>query len=475
MRLAPLIACLVLSGCKVGPDYRTPPAPVPAVYKELDGWQIAQPQDAADRGAWWKIYNDPVLDALERQVDVSNQTLKEAEAAYRTAQAIVGEARAQLFPTINANAGVTRSGASAGAFGRASTVNTLEGTAAWEIDVWGRIRRQVESDVANAQASAADVASARLSAQGSLATDYFDLRYEDSLQQLLDRTVAEYQRSLDITQNQYNVGVAARGDVVAALALVQNTQAQAIGVANLRGQYEHAIAVLTGHPPAELAIAAGSLPGAVPVVPPGLPSTLLQRRPDIAAAERAVQAQNALIGVAVAAYYPAFNLSALYGFTGNPLGSLISAGNRIWSLGAAATQTLFDGGFRTAAVNVARGNYDQSVAFYRQTTLTAFQQVEDDLVALRVLAHEAEVQEQAVQSIRRATAIALNEYRAGTVAFTTVITEQTLELSYEQTALSIQGSRLVASVALIQALGGGWDASVLPAAGKIETSNPIFP
>ena len=475
MRTRLLAACLVLAGCKVGPDYLGTTTPVPAVYKELAGWQIAQPQDEGDRGAWWSIYNDPVLDGLEREVDISNQTVKEYEALYRSAVALVGESRSGLFPTLGVSGSITRNGGSAGRTGYANTSSTLDSSASWTIDVWGRIRRLVESDVANAQASAGDLASARLSAQGTLAVYYFDLRYEDSLKQLLDQTVAEYTRSLTITQNQYAVGVAARLDVAAAEALVESTQAQSVAVANLRSQYEHAIAVLTGHPPAELTIAAGSLPNAVPVVPPGVPSTLLQRRPDIAAAERAVQRENALIGYTIGAYYPTISLSALYGFTGNPANSVLSAANSIWSLGASGAETVFDAGLRRATVRAARANYDNAVATYRQTTLTAFQQVEDYLVMLRVLAQEAEVQARAVQSIQQATAIAVNEYRAGTVAYTTVVTEQIQELSDEQTALSIQQARVVASANLIQALGGGWQTSDLPKAGKIETSNPLFP
>jgi NodT family efflux transporter outer membrane factor (OMF) lipoprotein len=482
------LLCVGLTSCMVGPDYKTPDAPASAAFKELDGWHPAKPADATDRGAWWSIYNDPVLDKLERQVDVSNQTLKESEAAYRTARAIVDEARANLFPTFGVTASDTRSSRGGGSInssgltslqsisgGRTTTEYTLEGTASWDLDVWGRIRRQVESDVAAAQASAADVASARLSAQGQLATDYFELRGEDSLQTLLDQTVIEFQRALDITKNQYGVGVAARGDVMAAQAQLESTQALAVAVAELRGQLEHAIAVLTGHAPSELSIPAGSLTDSVPVMPPGIPSTLLQRRPDVAASERSMQEENALIGVAIAAYYPDISLSAFYGYSGDPLGSLIQTANRVWSLGATATQTLFEGGARSAAVTAARATYDQSVATYRQTVLTAFQQVEDELVALRVLEHQAQVEDAAVKSIRRATEIALNEYRAGTVAYTTVITEQTQELTDEQTALSIRQSRLVASVALVQALGGGWETSDLPSKDSLQTNNPLIP
>jgi NodT family efflux transporter outer membrane factor (OMF) lipoprotein len=483
----PALLCLMTAGCMVGPDYHAADAPPSAAFKELAGWQISQPADATDRGDWWSVYNDPVLDGLEKQIDVSNQTLKESEASYRNAKALVDEARANLFPTLGLTANATRSSSGTSSTSSSSTtavstgsrsvtrnVFSLEGSASWDLDVWGRIRRQVESNVAEAQASAADVASARLSAQGSLATYYFELRAEDSLKILLDQTLTDYERSLRITQNQYGAGTAAKSDVVAAQALLESTRSQDIAVAELRGQYEHAIAVLTGHAPSELSITPTTLTNVVPVVPPGVPSTLLQRRPDVAAAERTMQQENALIGVAVAAYYPDISLSALYGYSGDPLRSLISAANRVWSLGAAASETLFDGGSRSATVRAARATYDQSVATYRQTVLTAFQQVEDQLVALRVLEQQAVVQDRAVDDLRQAVAIALNQYRAGTVAYTTVITEQEQYLTNQQTALTIRQSRMVASVALIQALGGGWNASALPEAGSLHT-NPLVP
>lgn len=514
---SPALLCLALGGCMVGPDYHAAKAPESVAFKEAPpGWQVSQPADAIDRGAWWSVYNDPMLDALERQVDVSNQTLKAAEAAFRNARALVDEARANLFPTLGLTAGGTRSGSGGGSSGsntfgttsiggtsngltsnglgtvtnggtstggttssststsRTRNVFSLEAQASWDLDVWGRIRRQVESNVAGAQASAADVASARLSAQGSLASYYFQLRGEDSLQILLDQTVAEYERSLRITNNQYAAGTVARGDVVAAQAQLESTRSTAVAVTLLRSQYEHAIAVLTGHAPSELTIPPGTLTMNVPVVPPGMPSTLLQRRPDVASAERMMQQENALIGVAVAAYYPDITLSALYGYSGDPIRSLISVANRVWSLGSAASETLFDGGSRRAVVAAARALYDQAVANYRQAVLVAFQQVEDELVALRVLDQQAVVQERAVTAVRQAVAIALNQYRAGIVTYTTVITEQALALADEQTALSIRQSRLVASVALIQALGGGWDAAQLPPAPSLHT-NPLLP
>ena len=490
-------ALAALSGCMVGPDYKRPDAPVPIVYKELNGWKPATPMDAIDRGAWWSVYRDPVLDGLERQVVISNQTVREAEAAYRAAAEEVKVARANLFPVLGINAGVTRSSGGGGSvsssgsggvvipsvtipsgttssgssFGGGSSTRTSYSAQAnfdWDLDVWGRIRRQIESSAAAAQVSAADLVNAQLSAQVAVATDYFELRGSDALQRLLEQTVTEYERSLRITQNQYNAGTAARSDVITAQTQLETTRAQAINVGVARAQFEHAIAVLIGHPPAELTLPAASLAADVPVLPPSLPSTLLERRPDIAAAERAMEEENALIGVQVAAYYPDISLSALYGYVGSPLGSLIQASNRVWSLGAAASETLFEGGARPAAVAAARATYDQSVATYRQTVLTAFQQVEDALSTLRILQQQAVVQDNAVRLARQAVQIALNEYRAGTVAYTTVVTDQATALADEQAALSIQSQRLQASAALIGALGGGWSASELPSKGSFQ-------
>jgi NodT family efflux transporter outer membrane factor (OMF) lipoprotein len=486
--LAPLLLLPALAGCMVGPGYHRAPVATPVAYKELAGWKPGHPLDAIDRGAWWSVYHDPLLDSLESRVAVSNQTLAEAYAAYRNAQAIVREARANLFPVLDATSSATRaaqgtagrgissgfSGANGGQ-GISTTSYTLEGSASWDLDVWGRVRRTVESDVAAAQASAADVASAQLSAQGALATDYFDLRASDALEKLLSDTVAGYQRTLQITQNQYDVGVAARSDVLTAQVQLESTQAQLINVGVARAQYEHAIAVLTGQPPAALSIPAGELAADVPIVPVSVPSALLERRPDVAAAERAMQQQNALIGAAIAGYYPDISLSALYGYVGNPLSSLISASNRVWSLGATGTETIFAGGARSAEVAAARATYDEAVATYRQTVLTAFQQVEDELAALRILEREAEAQAVAVRDARHAVDIALNEYRAGTQPYTTVVTAQDTALTDEQSALTVQQNRLVASVALIQALGGGWDSTRLPRADDLQRGIPLLP
>ena len=474
-----LFLAVSLTACMVGPDYDRPEAPVPVAYKELQGWTTAQPQDAADRGAWWSVYNDPELDHLERQVDVSNQTIKQFEAEYRNAQALVQEAQASLFPVATLNGAVTHgSGFGGGSSsssssssllkggGTSHTQYTVEGSISWDLDVWGRIRRQIESQKAAEQVSAADLANARLSAQATLATDYFDLRAEDSLTDLLQQTVAAFERSLQIVQNQHAAGTVSSADVVTAQAQLEGARAQLVGVGVQRALFEHAIAVLTGRAPAELTIAPALLTSDVPVMPPGLPSTLLQRRPDIAAAERQMQQENALIGVQVAAFYPDISLSALGGFIGSPLSQLFTTANRVWSLGGAASEPIFEGGARSAAVAAARATYDQSVATYRQVVLTAMQQVEDELSSLRILEQQSRAEAIAVNASQRAVDVTLNQYRSGTVAYTSVVTEQTTLLTNQQSQLAVQQSWLVASVALIAALGGGWDAQLLVEAGR---------
>ena len=511
-------AVLLLSGCKVGPDYQRPAAITSPTYKELAGWAPGKPSDTIDRGAWWSIYHDPVLDQLEQQVATGNQTIQAQEAAYRLSVATIAQARSQLFPTIAVTSSVQRSSGSSrggattlvspsvGSLGSTSTGTStvtststgigtgaggstssgasaartsysVQGSVDWELDLWGRIRRQIEGDVAAAQASAADVANVKLSAQSQLAIDYFELRAADSLSALLDDTVRDYREALRIAQNQYTVGVAARGDVITAQTQVQTAVAASINVGVQRSQLEHAIAVLTGHAPADLTLAPMRLATDVPVVPAGIPSALLERRPDIAAAERTMQAQNAQIGAAIAAFYPQVTLSALFGYVGDPIQSLVQAANRIWSLGASASETLFDGGSRSATVAAARASYDQAVATYRQTVLTAFEGVEDQLSSLRILAQQADAEETDVALARRAVQIALNEYRAGTQPYTTVITAQNTLLSAEQSALTVQQERFVASVTLIQALGGGWttDSLVTDVAGTPKLRSPTAP
>jgi NodT family efflux transporter outer membrane factor (OMF) lipoprotein len=462
-------ACLgflvIAVACSVGPNYYRPSASVPTVYKEFKGWKIAAPNDTINRGAWWSIYRDPTLEGLERQINISNQTLKQDEAAYEQARAEVREQQSSFFPSLTVTPQIQRqkSGGSIASGSRgAITSYSLEGTATWEPDIWGKIRRSVESSVANAQASAAQLAAARLSAQSLLATDYFELRFADSLKRLLDDTVKSFQRSLDITKNQYAAGTAARSDVINAEAQLLAAQAAAINVGVQRAQDEHAIALLIGKPPAEVSISPGSLPDRVPIVPASVPSALLERRPDIGEAERQMQQENALIGVQVAAYYPTIDLSAVAGYAGNPTTALFSASNQIWTLMASASETVLSGGQRSAAVAVARAAYDQSVANYRETVLAAFQNVEDELASLRVLGQQIGVDQAAVQAAQQAVEITLNEYQAGTIAYTTVITAQVTLLSDQETSLQVQENRLIASVALVQALGGGWDISQLP-------------
>lgn len=468
-----LLTAALLAGCAVGPNYHRPSAPVPERFKEAEGWKPAEPREAASGTDWWSVYEDPTLDALEKQIDISNQTLKQSEANWREAVAVVSAARATYFPTIGVTGTGTRSGGpgalqqavASGAVpaGTSRPVNQfeLEGTASWDLDIWGKIRRTVESDVANAQASEADLAAARLSAQGTLATDYIELRVTDEMKQLLDDTVAAYKRSLLITQNQYNVGVAAKTDVITAETQLEGAESQEINTGVMRATLEHAIAVLVGKPPADFSIASAKFGTVVPVVPTGLPSTLLERRPDVAAAERTMDAMNAQVGVAIAAYFPDLTLSGSYGFLSNVASGLLKAPNSLWSFGGTATDTLIDFGARPAQVREARAAYDAAVASYRQTVLTAFQQVEDELATLRILEQQYAVQDQATKSANLAVDLTLNQYKAGTVAYTAVVTAQAIALTDAQTLLTIRQNRLTASVALIQALGGGWSAASL--------------
>ena len=450
---------LTLGGCAVvGPDYVKPAAIVPAQYKEIKGWKLGQPRDDYEKGAWWEVFHDPLLNSLESQVAISNQTLKADEANYRQAQALIAEARAQLFPTFTLNGSAQR----ANSTGRPLTTLSIEGDASWTPDIWGKVRRTIEGQAAGAQATAAELANAKLSAQSSLASAYFQLRETDSLHDLLDDTVKQYQRALEITQNQYHAGTTARSDVITAQALVLAAQAQEINTGIARAQFEHAIAVLMGRPPAGLAIPHGSLTHAPPRIPVRLPSTLLERRPDIAAAERTMQEQNAQIGVAIAAYYPDITLTGLLGAAGSPGVRSVGGANPIWSIGLSLAQTLFNGGLTDAQVAAARATYEASVATYRQAVLTAFQQVEDELVAIRVLAQQEGVQVEAVKAAEQAVQIALNEYRAGTQNFTTVVTAEATALSDEEALLTTREQRVLAAVALVVALGGGWSEAQLP-------------
>ena len=490
-----LLAAAVLAGCAVGPNYHRPSTPVPQRFKEAEGWKPAEPQEAASGTDWWSVYSDSVLDGLEKQIDISNQTLKAAEASWREAEAVVSGAKAELFPTVGVSGSATRTKGLGTTVGGTTTTTTPGSTgtgttttgggtttaivpmtshpvnnfnatadASWAPDIWGKIRRTIESDVASAQASDADLAAARLSAQGTLATDYIELRVTDEMKQLLDQTVAAYQRSLDITQNQYKSGIVAKADVITAETQLEGAQSQQISVGVMRGQLEHAIAVLVGKPPADFAIEPATFGTAVPVAPTGIPSALLERRPDVAAAERTMASANAQIGVAIAAYFPDLTLTGAYGFSSSVLPGLIRAPNNIWSFGGTIADTVLDFGARSAAVRQARAAYDVAVANYRQTVLTAFQQVEDQLVALRILEQQYAVQDRTVKSANEAVRLTINEYRAGIVAYTSVVTAQATALADAQTLLTIRQNRLTASVALIQALGGGWDTALLKTA-----------
>lgn len=490
---AALLAGLFFAACTVGPDYVRPTAESAPGYKELDGWKRAEPQETLLRGAWWERFNDPQLNALEEKITISNQTVAAAEAQFRQARALVQQARAGYFPTVtlspaysvshrstsglsgaNVNAINSVVPGSAGAGGSASSkgaiaVYSLPVDATWDLDLWGRIRRSVESSRASAQASAGDLESARLSAQTELAQDYFQLRALDAQRDLLGLAVVGYAKALQVTQNRYRQGVAARSDVVQAEAQLKTTQAQLIDVGVQRAQLEHAVAVLIGTPPSLFSLPMKPLAERLPTIPVGLPSELLERRPDIAAAERRVAAANAQIGVAEAAYFPSITLTGAAGFQATRLSDWLSWPSRFWSLGTAISEVLFDGGSRRALTDQARAAYDAAVASYRETVLTGFQEVEDNLAALRILESEAAVQEEAVRASEESLAITLNQYKSGIVNYLQLVTVQQIALSNERAAAILLGNRMTAAVLLIKALGGGWDISHLPSARDRNT------
>jgi NodT family efflux transporter outer membrane factor (OMF) lipoprotein len=477
MRFAARVACVAAAGalaasCAVGPDYHRPAFDTVPDYKETGDWKQSEPNDVLSRGPWWKMFNDDELDQLEAQIDITNQNVKAAEAAFEQARALVSQARAGFWPTIAATFSAQRGQAGVPAatnngLGLPSTSlsgprTTYQAGASgnWDLDIWGQIRRTVESDKASAEASSAALAAARLSAQAELATDYFELRAQDQLQRLLDDTVVAETQSLKITESRYKFGVAARADVVSAETQLLASQAQQVNAKIQRQILEHAVAVLVGKQPAVFSLQPAAMRSDVPTVPPGVPSTLLERRPDVAEAERKMAAANAQIGVATAAYFPSLTLNASDQYSSGSLSRLIQNSNRVWAVGPALAETLFDGGLRRAQVRQARAAYDGTVASYRQTVLAGFQQVEDDIVTLRVLEQQSAIEDATVKAAREAEALTLNQYKAGTVPYSSVITAQTTRLSAEETALSVLSSRLQGSVALIEALGGGWDASM---------------
>jgi NodT family efflux transporter outer membrane factor (OMF) lipoprotein len=464
--LVPLVI-VYLAGCAMGPDYKRPDVPMSDSYKETGIWKEARPSDTLPKGTWWVIFHDPVLTGLMEEVNVSNQTIIQAEAQFRQAVAVYRVARANLFPILTGGVAYTRSLRSA-TFSQSQITGgvpisdyNLPVDLTWEADVRGRIRRGVEADREQARASAADLESARLSMQATLAQTYFQLRTVDAQVQLLTDSVKAYEEALVLTQNRYAAGIAGRADVVQAEIQLQSTQAQLVELGVQRAQLEHAIAVLTGKPPAELSLPTLVLASVPPSIPVGVPSELLERRPDVAAAERRVAAANAQIGAAKAAFFPRITLTASAGYESTDLSKWLTWPSHYWSLGPALTQTLFAGGSLMALADEARAAYDASVASYRQTVLNAFKDVEDNLAALRILEKEALAQDAAVKAAREYLTITNNQYREGIVAYLNVIVAQTALRTNERTAVDIAGRRMVAAALLVKALGGGWDASSL--------------
>jgi NodT family efflux transporter outer membrane factor (OMF) lipoprotein len=511
-RLTVVLPLAWIAGCAVGPSYHRPSVATPTVFKEAAGWKPATPADTTDRGLWWQTFGDPVLNDLEIQAAQANQSIAQAAANYEQARQLARADRATLFPTFSASGSAQRSKSGGGravtatpstssSTGSGSSASTSTGgsststvsvgsvssggpttnysasvAASWAPDFWGRVRRLTESDLSTAQASAADLANARLSIQSTLAQTYFQLRIADERVRLRQSAVEAYTRTLEIAQNKYKVGIVARSDVASAQAQLDAARAQLIDAGIQRAQLEHALAVLVGKAPGEFTLApVPAVNVALPTVPLALPSELLERRPDIAAAERDVAAANARVGVQTAAYFPQITLSADGGYASSTVSNLFRLPNRFWSVGANLGETLFDFGRRRAEVAAARAAYDSTVAVYRGTVLRAFQQVEDDLVSVRLLETEAQVQASAVDEAAEAARIALNEYRAGTVDFTTVVTALVTELNNRQTALNVLQNRMTSTVGLIESLGGGWRATDLPNNGAVVARSAQSP
>jgi NodT family efflux transporter outer membrane factor (OMF) lipoprotein len=498
------VALCFLAGCVVGPKYHRPSVQTPEIYKELppadlantQGWKVAQPKDDALRGKWWEIFNEPELNALEQKVNVSNQTIASAAANFLAARALVKEARSQYFPTVTTNPAITvqrpsatlSSGGTGGSSTSGSGTATNTGTtisskgtftdytlpfdATWQPDLFGRIRNTVRSAAYGAQASAADLENTRLTVQAELASDYFQLRGQDALQRLLDSTVIAFQQSLDLTRALYDTGIDSEEDVTQAETQVEATKAQAAALGVQRAQFEHAIAMLIGQPASTFSIPVEPLKTSPPPIPAGVPSQLLERRPDIAAAERLVAQANAQVGIARAAYFPTVTLSAAAGFESTSITSWFTWPSRFFAAGPAAAETLFDAGLRRATVMQFRAQYDETVANYRQAVLTAFQQVEDNLASLRILSVEIRDQDAAVKSAERTLALATDRYTLGIDPYLNVITAQTALLSNQQAAVNLRIQQMTASSGLIQALGGGWDASQLPSPSQLVSRAP---
>jgi NodT family efflux transporter outer membrane factor (OMF) lipoprotein len=478
-----LAAMLMLAGCEVGPDYMKPDTPItdtykeppPDAFKDAGTWNQAVPADAALRSNWWEMFGDKQLNALEQQVDIANQTLKQAEARFRQARAQLGYNMAARMPTLSTGPGIASLRDSLNRPYATSTHTTgdliLPFDLNYEVDLWGRIGRTITASGEEAQATNADLQTAGLSLHAELAIDYFELRAADAQQKLLDDTVTAYAEALRVTQNRVNGGAAPESDAAQAQTQLQTTQVEATDIAAQRAQFEHAIAVLIGKPPAAFSLAPAPLAIAPPVIPAGLPSELLERRPDIAAAERRVAEANEEIGIAKAAYYPSLVFDAQSGFEGHSFATWFNWPSLFWAVGLSMGETLFDGGRRRAASDQARAAYDETVANYRQTTLTAFQEVEDNLSTLRVLDREAEQQDEATVSARRSEELANNRYIGGRDTYLQVVTTQTAALQNERNATDIQRRRLDASVLLIKALGGGWKAGDLPTIDSLKKAD----
>jgi NodT family efflux transporter outer membrane factor (OMF) lipoprotein len=466
-KLAILIS-LFCSGCTIGPKYVRPVAPAPVALKEMTGndqWKMATPSDGLIKGKWWEIFGDPQLNQLEELINVDNQTVKQAEAQFREARATVLSAHANYYPTIGSSPSISQ------AYQRKTytTTYSLAVAASWEPDLWGRVRLSVQGATANAQVSAADLENIRLSQQALLATEYFLLAGQDMQLRVLSDSIASYERNLQLTINRHAGGVASRSDITLAQTQLAGAKAQATENRVSRSAYEHAIAVLTGRPPASLELPTTLINAAPPPIPIGVSSQLLERRPDIAANERLVAAANANVGIAETAYYPTLTISASGGFISNSIATLFASAGHFWSTGPGLQQTLFDFGRRGAVLESAQASYDATVAGYRQSVLSAFQEVEDDLATLRYLAEEAVQQQEAVTAAQESLDLELQRYRAGTDSYLNVITTQIITLNDQQTAISILERRLTAAVDLVKAVGGGWDASTLPSGNAIRT------
>lgn len=455
-KLTPLALALLLSGCTVGPDYQRPGAPISLHYKETKGWREARPQDDIRKGEWWAVYQDATLNGLLRQVQISNQNVAQYQALYRQALALAAESRSDLFPSVTGSGSSTRSASGSSGQRAISNSHELQASASWELDIWGKLRRTLEKNRASADASAAELANITLSAQSTLAQDYFQLRILDGRIALYQRSIDAYQRYVTVINNQYLAGSESRAALAQAQNLLESARASALDLNWQRAQLEHAIAVLIGKTPAEFSLAAAPLNATLPAIPVALPADLLQRRPDIAQAERTVAAANAAVGVAIAGYYPDLTLSASGGFSSSVLHNVISLPNRVWSLGPELSGTLLDFGATSAKVEQARAAYDADVASYRQTVLTGFQEVENYLVELKTLQDEMLAQQRATAAAQESARVTRNQYQAGMIDYLDVATTENTSLSQQQSLLQLQSTQWVTSVQLIVALGGGW-------------------